>query len=93
MSENNSCIKDHTELTLEEKGVRSVKPTSSKVDDVCERHNLSRDYVDKEIREGRLKARRIGRGVRVFTQDEMDWINSLPSARMPYVKQAGLTGR
>lgn len=59
-------------------------PSSTSIQDLCDRHHISRTFVDNEIRTGRLRTRRIGRAIRILVTDELAWLESLPSGQEPY---------
>ena len=49
-------------------------PTISPVSDVAKRSGLSEWTIRQEIKKGNLRARRIGRCVRVLDEDEVRWL-------------------
>jgi excisionase family DNA binding protein len=52
-------------------------PRLSTVPQVAERNGISEWTVRREIKAGRLKARRIGRLVRVLDEDEARWMRGV----------------
>jgi excisionase family DNA binding protein len=48
---------------------------------VAEASGLSLWTIKREVKEGRLKARYIGKCRRVRREDYVDWMESLPTAR------------
>ena len=49
-------------------------PTLSPIPDVAKRSGLSEWTIRKEIKLGNLRARRIGRCVRILDEDEARWL-------------------
>jgi excisionase family DNA binding protein len=49
-------------------------PTFSPVSDVAKRAGLSEWTIRQEIKRGNLRARRIGRCVRIVDEDEARWV-------------------
>jgi excisionase family DNA binding protein len=58
---------------------RERQRTASKINEVCKRNQVCRDFLYAEIRAGRLKATKFGRVTRIFSDDEEAWQNSLPT--------------
>ena len=56
------------------------KPTSSSKKELAERHGVGVDFVEAEIRRGRLRARKFGRATRILDADEEKWLASFPIA-------------
>lgn len=56
------------------------KPISSTKKELAERHGVSVDFIEAEIRRGRLRARKFGRATRILDADEEEWLVSLPIA-------------
>jgi excisionase family DNA binding protein len=51
-------------------------------DEVAQRNGIGRSLVFQEIKEGRLKAQKVGRRTIVTRQAEKAWQDSLPSANL-----------
>ena len=49
----------------------------------CERNNICRDSVYKQIREKRLKAHKCGKSTLIFDTDEAEWRSNLPLLELP----------
>jgi excisionase family DNA binding protein len=58
---------------------REHQRTASTINEVCARNHVCRDFIYREIRAGRLKAKKLGRVTRIFSDDEEAWQNSLPT--------------
>jgi excisionase family DNA binding protein len=48
------------------------------VDEFCERNDVCRDTVYRQIRAGHLKARKVGKRTLIFDEDERAWRDNLP---------------
>ena len=57
---------------------RERQRMASTVNEVCRRNKVGRDFIYREIREGRLRAVKYGRLTRIFSDDEERWQNGLP---------------
>jgi hypothetical protein len=53
------------------------------VHEFAKRNNIGKDKVYKEIREGRLKARKAGKRTIIFDTDEDEWRANLPLLELP----------
>jgi hypothetical protein len=62
-----------------ERARRERQRTASTINEFCERNHCCRDYAYGEIRAGRLRAVKLGRVTRIFSDDEEAWQNSLPA--------------
>jgi excisionase family DNA binding protein len=58
---------------------RSRQRTASTINEVCERNHVGRDFIYRQIKAGRLKAKKLGSATRIFSDDEEAWQNSLPT--------------
>lgn len=47
--------------------------------EIATRNGLSKEFVSKEIADGRLKAKRLGRRVVVLIADERAWLEQAPA--------------
>ena len=45
---------------------------------LCDKHNVSRTTIYREVSAGRLKLTKIGNASRVSEKHEMEWLDSLP---------------
>jgi excisionase family DNA binding protein len=61
-----------------ERARRERQRTASTINQVAERHHVCRDTLYKEIRRGRLRAKKLGRRTLIYSDDEDAWVNSLP---------------
>ena len=61
-----------------ERARREQQRTASTINEVCKRNHVCRDFLYREIKAGRLKATKFGRGTRIFSDDEAAWQSSLP---------------
>jgi hypothetical protein len=66
-----------------ERARRDAQRRASVVDQFCERNQICRDTFYKEVRRGRLRARKIGRKTIVTPEDEAAWKASLPLLELP----------
>ena len=51
-----------------------TSPTSSTVDEVAERHSVSRQTIYKEMSAGRLRTYKLGKSRRITAEAEAEWI-------------------
>jgi len=51
------------------------------VEDFCKQYGVGRDRTYKEIREGRLRAKKMGRRTLIATADAARWLDSLPELK------------
>jgi hypothetical protein len=58
-------------------------PTLSPVSVVAKRNGFSEWTIRQEIKRGNLRARRIGRCVRILDEDEAAWLRGADAKAMP----------
>jgi hypothetical protein len=55
-----------------------VERVASTVDEFCARNHLCRDTAYRQIKAGKLRARKVGKRTLIFINDELAWRDSLP---------------
>jgi excisionase family DNA binding protein len=61
------------------------------IHDFCQRYNVGRTKVHQEIKEGRLKARKVGRRTLIGDDDAQAWWLALPTLNEALDEAASLT--
>jgi hypothetical protein len=59
--------------------VEAIAKRSFRIDEFSRRNSISRAQVYVELKEGRLRARKVGAATLITVEDETAWLNSLPA--------------
>lgn len=59
--------------------VAAAAPAAITIDQFCETFAIGRSRTYAEIREGRLKVRKVGRRTVILLRDANDWLENLPA--------------
>jgi excisionase family DNA binding protein len=66
---------------------RSTQPSavrrSYRIDEICQRHGVSREWLYGEIRSGRLRAKKAGKLTFINDEDEDAWLAAMPDLVLP----------
>ena len=68
-------------------------PTLSPVSDVAKRSGFSEWTIRQEIKRGNLRARRIGRCVRILDEDEARWLRGAGTEAVVRLQRPPITSR
>ena len=63
---------------MSERKKLDVERAASTVDEFCARNHLCRDTAYRQIKAGKLRARKVGKRTLIFISDELAWRDSLP---------------
>lgn len=66
----------------------NVTPQAFTISEICDRNKTGKTKIYEEIREGRLRARKIGSKTIITHDDEQAWRDALPVLKLGEPQQA-----
>ncbi|MCA1414468.1 DNA-binding protein [Bradyrhizobium sp. NBAIM20] len=73
---------------MESAAQNSFGKRSFRIDEFAARNSISRSQAYVEVKEGRLRARKVGSTTLITIEDESAWLASLPQAKPNHGNQA-----